>query len=651
MATQQRKLVQSILIGFGTAVAAQSAFAEEKEVTELGTIFIQSQSGAIPTDVIDQSTIEQRQPATFNELFSESPDVVVSGANRSAAQKVYVRGIEETMLNVSVDGARQGGNMYAHSGNFSVDPAMLKQVEVQPGSVSALNGPGALGGAIRYETKDAEDLLLSGQNHGAMLRFSAQTNGERISPALALYGSPDERFSYLVFGSGSWGSDYESGDGTVVNDTDSTPLDALVKLRFRPADGHEIEFSTTWRLDDGVRGDKSNFSFPTFPYPEVDQDLRWRSTSLRYAFNPAENPLIDLSILAYDTHSHLQHDLAVQRTADWYTRGIDVRNHSDFGQISLTYGFDYVWTQSRGRDATGSDVVETGRNQGLYVQGEYAPSEQWLLSAGLRYDRSEFTNLDGVEFNGDHLSPNLSARYMPLAGVEFYAAWGEAYRGVQPIEGMTLIGRHGADAANLTGEVSRTAELGFAFDRNGWRGGLNAFDTRIDGKILYWRGRRTPWYRDIGGDVVSRGYNIHLGRSWNNWSADLHYNHTDIEFNGEPVTPTDWLDGFTPGGDRVVLKLGYDMPSHGLKFGWTSTVVLDNKTLPSGYTPSTLPGYDVHDLFVTWQPAANQSYSIALTNIFDEQYLDQSTPYYASFGGSDLYEPGRSLRVSATIRF
>ena len=78
-----------------------------------------------------------------------SGDVVVSGANRTAAQKIYVRGIEETSLNVSIDGARQGGNLYSHSGdNSNIDPFLLKQVTVEPGTGSALTGPGALGGAI-----------------------------------------------------------------------------------------------------------------------------------------------------------------------------------------------------------------------------------------------------------------------------------------------------------------------------------------------------------------------------------------------------------------------------------------------------------------------------------------------------------------------
>lgn len=79
--------------------------------------------------------------------------------------------------------------------------------------------------------------------------------------------------------------------------------------------------------------------------------------------------------------------------------------------------------------------------------------------------------------------------------------------------------------------------------------------------------------------------------------------------------------------------------------------MLKQTDLPADFQLDELPGYDVHDLTVTWRPARNQSYSLALTNIFDEQYLDHSTAYYGVDGWSNLYETGRSLRLSGTIRF
>ncbi|RMC37241.1 hypothetical protein C9E81_00310 [Paracoccus alkanivorans] len=608
------------------------------------------------SEVVTSDDIEKRHPDTLNDLFSDSPEVAVSGANRMAAQKVYVRGIEETMLGVTVDGARQGGNMYAHSGNFSIDPYLLKRVEVDAGAGSALAGPGALGGSLRYQTKDPEDLLLPGRNQGVMLKFSAQTSGSRIAPAMAFYGAPDDRFAYLVYGTKSWARNYEDGDGNKVADTDNEPMDGLVKLRFRPADGQELTFSTTYRRDEGRRAYRSNFGIPDYlpaAIPE-DQQLSWRSTSLNYRYDPAGNPMVDMTLSAYDTHSRLYRDIEVDQTADWYTRGIDLRNRSEFGRIAVTYGYDYTWTKSRGRDGEGRDNSETGGNHGLYAQVDYTPTDRWLLSAGLRYDRAVLEDMNGNDYKGVHFSPNLRLRYEPNENLTLFASWGEAFRGVQPYEGLTLIwplGLGDETDTSLTGELARTAELGFDYDGGGWRMGMTAFTSKVEDKIRSWQGRRSPWFRQNDGDIESKGGTINLGRDWGNLSADLQYSHIDVKYNGKPVSPGDWLNGVTPGGDKVILALGYDMPSQRIRIDWTSTFVLKQTDLPADFELDNLPSYDVHDLSVTWRPKENQSYSLALTNIFDKQYLDHSTAYYGVDGWSNLYEMGRSLRVSGTIRF
>ena len=42
-------------------------------------------------------------------------------------QRIYVRGLESSTLNVSLDGAKQGKNMFQHFGNeLGVNPDLLK---------------------------------------------------------------------------------------------------------------------------------------------------------------------------------------------------------------------------------------------------------------------------------------------------------------------------------------------------------------------------------------------------------------------------------------------------------------------------------------------------------------------------------------------
>ena len=81
-------------------------------------------------------------------IFKKIAAVDVSNSTRYS-QKTYIRGVEEHSANVTIDGARQDGQMFHHAGNQMVDPTMLKSVSVELGASSVLSGYGANVGAAR----------------------------------------------------------------------------------------------------------------------------------------------------------------------------------------------------------------------------------------------------------------------------------------------------------------------------------------------------------------------------------------------------------------------------------------------------------------------------------------------------------------------
>jgi hemoglobin/transferrin/lactoferrin receptor protein len=639
------------------AAVPSAARADDKPVTTLEKIVVSSGKQKGTTDVINAAQIRQLQPATLGELFAATPDVSVAGGNRTAAQKVYVRGIEETNLNVTLDGAKQAGNLYAHTGNMLIDPGILKRVDIGAGTGAALAGPGALGGTIRYETKDAEDLLLPDRRFGSMVKFSAGTNGSRVQPSFATYGMPNEYFSYLFYGSKTWARDYKDGAGRDVSDSDNEPLNGLAKLTVRPAEGHQIKVIADYQEDNGFRAYRSNFGVPPshVDFIAEDQEMSRRTTSLRYSFDPSDNPLINLGLFVYDNKSSLTRLIADRQTSSWLTRGVDIRNRSEFGSLALTYGYDYTWEQSRGELASGRKGTETGQTHGLYVQADYAVTDYLSLQGGLRYDRALLTDLAGNHYDNGRLNPSARIDFEPIDGLTFFASWAEAFRGVRPIEGLTLIHRPGIDRVKtdrtLKGEVARTAEAGVEFERDGWRAGFTGYKTLLENTILNWQGRSLPFARRNAGDVDVTGFTARLGRDWNNWSADLSYAHSDAKQNGQWVSPSDWLRSVAVQGDKVVGRLGYTFIDQNLRLDWTSTMVLPEKNLPASFAAGKLRGYDVHDIALVWTPTPAQEFGLAITNIFDETYLDHATPYYVSGGTSTLYEMGRSIRLSGSLKF
>src|SRR5690606_2772123 len=90
-----------------------------------------------------------------------------------------------TQLNVTVDGAPQHGTLFHHVGRVAIEPELLKTVDVQTGAGEATAGFGAIGGAIRFRTRDAVDLLAPGKAFGGLARASWLSNdGHRLSGSL-----------------------------------------------------------------------------------------------------------------------------------------------------------------------------------------------------------------------------------------------------------------------------------------------------------------------------------------------------------------------------------------------------------------------------------------------------------------------------------
>ncbi|MEC7470166.1 MAG: TonB-dependent receptor plug domain-containing protein, partial [Pseudomonadota bacterium] len=83
------------------AVAAELDTNEEQKAIEHIAVV-----GASTNLSITAQDIEQFQANDLADVFRESPSVSVGGSV-GVAQKIYVRGLEDAYLNVTVDGAQQ----------------------------------------------------------------------------------------------------------------------------------------------------------------------------------------------------------------------------------------------------------------------------------------------------------------------------------------------------------------------------------------------------------------------------------------------------------------------------------------------------------------------------------------------------------------
>lgn len=605
--------------------------------------------------VVDAKSIERFLSADLEDIFAGEPEVSV-GSSVGVAQKVYVRGLEDPLLNVSVDGATQAGVLFHHTGRIAVDPDLLKRVEVDTGAGKATAGAGALGGAIRFITKDPEDLLREGENVGALVKLGSFSNTKGYSASTTIFGRLNDQWSTLVSVNQSDHERYEDGNGDEVPGTDARQQLGMAKLVGHFANGQTLRLSHEIRNDEGERPQRPQWVVSSFN-KLYDLDGRRDTTTLNYGVAPEGNPWLDAEVTLYQTESEVE-----QNVEDRWGRyfgfsrsiGGDVRNISRLGEHSVTYGVDYREDKvNAGYAADKRAEEESGDVLGIYLQADVWLTQQLLLSTGARYDDYNLRDNNDQTFSEDAVSPNASLAWHALDGLTLKAGYAEAFRGPMPHDAFKF--ERAQNDPDLKGEKAKNTEVGFDYVYQNFTLSAEVYRSEVKDAIadaLF----GPKIYQNIG-DLESDGYRISTGYQWNALSAGLSFHSNDAEVDGQPLTVYEHnLLGNTI-GDTWVTDLAY-VWSHNLEFGWQGRFVQGIDDLETTVGTIDKPGYGVHDLFVNWLPTGNEDLrlTLAVKNVGDKQYLDhasnadyQDIPAFEGVVG--MPGQGRDIRLGLAMRF
>ena len=179
------KKTQFVLLPLGVFVALN---VQAAEVEQLDTIAVVSDNlSPQKENVATKGVVRVRQATKMSDVLRGVPGVNVNGA-RSIVERYNIRGVSEEYLNITVDGARQEGYSFHHSGNYGIDPEILKRADIDVGANSIASGAGSLGGSIKFETVDAADLLEDGQNIGAKIKYAYASNDDANQAMATVYG-------------------------------------------------------------------------------------------------------------------------------------------------------------------------------------------------------------------------------------------------------------------------------------------------------------------------------------------------------------------------------------------------------------------------------------------------------------------------------
>lgn len=634
---------------------AASAQEPNVEATVLNPIIVQApntwdaNAGAADradSILIGPESLERRDPQTLKEVFSGESAISVGGA-MPAAQKVYVNGIEETNLAVTVDGARQNRKIFHHSTTNLIDPGLLKAVRVDPGVTAADSGPGAIAGAIAYETVDAGDLLAPGENSGGFATARYATNGQTFIGGLAAYGRHEgfEGLGYVRYGDGQ---DYENGNGDTVEGTSTDLLSLLAKGAWTSDTGHRFELSGQQITDDADRPFRANIgSIIGRTEPVVRKyDLTSRNVVFSYEAPQTNGVWQPSALLAWsEATTDVPEPYGSKGTAGGWSGKIE--NLFVLGsQGTITGGADFYSEHSDYSDDYTSKVTEKAENIGLYAQARLQPLDPLRISFGLRGDYQKFEGVDGSKTDNSGLSGNASAQYDVTETVSVQAGYSSVFGGISLQEPYIF------DPAWTYEDVepvrSQNIDAGITYENAGLTLGAGLFRTDVDNArdARYGVGPYIPF------DYRSEGFRLDVGYAWASGFVSANYINAKLTSDDEAVD-SDTLTYFgVPVGQVIALELAQRMDRYGVVFGGTLETTLDNDDLTDlGY--ESIDDYTVADIYAQYQPAEMERLSLRLeiNNLFDATYADRAT-YGQEFGSVEpLYEPGRSVALSAKWLF
>lgn len=642
-----------IFILTSTGLAATGAFAQSGEPFELNTITL---GVSAETSVnVTAEDIERQNPADLQDLYKSEPSVAV-GSSIPASQKLYVNGVEETNLSVSIDGSRQNNKIFHHNATTLIDPALLKAVRIEPGVAAADAGPGALAGSVAYETKDIADLLDPDLTFGGFVKGEYDSNGNVFTNSTSLYGR-NGNFEYLGFFKVANGGLRKDGDDLDIIGSGTGMFSGLAKAAYTTDTGHRFELSYEKVNDDEARPYRANIGqiIGGRPVPLTrNYDLSRENVVFTYSNDQLGgiwDPTVTLAYSATDLDI-VETSQTSRGTTQSFNGSIKNRFALDGGSVTAGLDFysDHAELDYRSASAT-QTPSEKSSNIGIFAQARLDLSDRARVSFGGRADFQRHTGIDGTKSDDNGLSGNISGEFDLNDVVTLSAGYSHVWGGVTLAENFIMNpawtyptdGIEAATSDNLF--VSARADFGH------WDVKGKLFKTDVDNA-------RTPSYSggpDGTTSFTSRGFELGFGYNWDNGFLRLGYANIDTEIEGRVADSYTGNYLTTPIGEIITIEAVHALPHHGLTFGADAQIVLEetNTYSSAGGNGPALPSYEVVNAFVEYKPSRVKNLSLRgeINNMFDASYASRAT-YGQEYGTVvPLNEPGRSVKISATLNF
>jgi len=694
-------LISSVLAS-NIAIAQESSTSDKKELEQIEIWNTEVKASSL---YFNEESLASKQADHLSDLLRTIPGIDVGGSH-SMNQRITIRSLEDKDLKVTIDGANQNTYMYHHMGNLQIHADILKSVDIEVGTNSVVNG--GLGGAVRFETKEARELLDQDQQFGARLQTTFANNSAN-SYSLTGYGQLTETLDVLAYYNFVDRQNFEVGGGTLTDvNGDKIPGtdgevkglegeldDALFKLGWDLTENQRLEFGYETYSDEGDYSYRPDMGSATdiAITGALGVPLNWptefsRDTvTVNYELNWSDDSVLKLAV--FNNQSELYRDesgwaqnpdyamWAGKVTGEADNTGINVIGNTfldgNFSN-SLTYGVDIVKfeTQYTAVSLTGSSRTadEEATNSAIFIEDKIAFDNGLTLIPGVRYDNFDIDSTV-VDNSFSKVTGSLAAQYDVSNELTLKLSSTQLFKGPELSEVFTGAGADDTENQGIEAETGLNSEFAIAYraavlGADSFTAGITLFQTDLDNYIYDYaavpNGGPRDYHKDNIGDLEVSGFEAYTGYNIGNLQVQLSYSSAESDLNA--FTDYQSLEGYRldrEQGDTVSANVDYYFEAVELTLHWDILNVASLEHAPSldGASVDTAKdSYTVQNISLRWAPSAVSGLAVSLgvDNLFDEYYASQSSrtglSKHPRFGDLFLtdYEPGRNIKATVSYK-
>ncbi|NWF34617.1 TonB-dependent vitamin B12 receptor [Stenotrophomonas sp. SAM-B] len=607
MKLQTRVLSLAVLSALPLLASAQDeATALDQVLVTATRTPIALQDSISPAQVIDRAEIERSQAPSLQDLLRGRAGINLNNSGGLGKQSsLFLRGTNSAHTLVLVDGVRINTGDLGLAMIQDLPLAQIERIEIVRGPQSSLYGADAIGGVIQIFTR---------RNAGQFaphLQLGGGSNGLR--EASGGFGGSGAR--------GWLGTDiaYQHTDGINACRGSVSPFagcgadepdrDGYRNLSMSLRGGYAL--TDTLSLEGtALRAEGENHYDGYYNYSETLQQVL--GGKLRYT--PSERFNLTVNVGRADNESDNFNGDAWLGNAQTHRDSASVQADIGIaeGQL-LSAGVD--WSQDNLDGSSAGYLVDSRDNTGVFVQyqGRFGAHH---LQASVRND-------DNEQF-GNHTTGSLGWGLELGSGFRLNASYGTAFKAptfsdlYDPWSGVPT----------LDPEKSKSANVGIAQQGDGWRWGLDVYETRIDDLITY---DATTFMMSQVEKARIRGAELTGAITVAGFDLNAQLSHTD------PRNRTDGsaqFDNWLARRAQNTARLDVDRRFGDFRAGLTANGA--GKRYDDAANTVRLGGYGTLDLRLEYALTRDWSVLGRVSNVFDRDY--ETVAWYN--------QPGREYRLS-----